>query len=474
MQKLTKYLQAVTFAAAGVIGVLFAPRTVMAYENVTVVIDPGHGGIVADDNSNGGAIYNGVQEKDLTLITAQALYDELSQYSNVTVYMTRTTDVEMTLQQRVDYAKSVEADVLVSVHYNASKDHNFFGSEIFTSMYGTDYSTGAALGQCVMNEWNNFGTASKGIKTRQGKNGDYYGLIRLGHEAGMPAVILEHGYIDNDTDFKRMSDIAAWQQMGVLDANGIAAYYGLEKGVVKQKITPTVSVPTSDKPHLPDTTPPTSVNLVIDEYNAEEGIVKYSLSAGEEEDDLMYFGFIKGDITEDTVCSKLDKWDTSVGIQKGTFEVGKNFEGKLTARVYNTYELYSDSNTLDLTTTVPEFDEGEAEAMRNAPDDPQSADASEDTAPNEGNKGRVINLKNGKVDDGMIDITPEMVDKAENEISSSSKSLVGLVATISVIALVVVIGIAIAIAAAIHRHRAKRHRGNNRKRNEWDEDYYEY
>ena len=98
---------------------VFMPVSCYAAPTITVVIDPGHGG-PATVATNLGACYNGLQEKDMTLATAMALKSELEKYGNVTVYLTRNTDVEISLKDRIAAAKLVNADVVVSVHYNAS------------------------------------------------------------------------------------------------------------------------------------------------------------------------------------------------------------------------------------------------------------------------------------------------------------------------------------------------------------------
>ena len=49
---------------------------------LVIVIDPGHGG------SNLGADYNGFLEKEMNMTVANAMYEELSKYEDITVYMT--------------------------------------------------------------------------------------------------------------------------------------------------------------------------------------------------------------------------------------------------------------------------------------------------------------------------------------------------------------------------------------------------
>ena len=93
-------------------------------EKVVVVIDPGHGG------ENLGTTENGHEEKSMTLVTALAMYEELLLYEGVEVHMTRTEDKDMTLKERAEFAKSVDADFLFSIHYNASEYHDAYGSEV--------------------------------------------------------------------------------------------------------------------------------------------------------------------------------------------------------------------------------------------------------------------------------------------------------------------------------------------------------
>lgn len=467
---------------------------VYAYDNIVVVIDPGHGGVVTEENNNGGAIYNGVQEKDVDLITARALYDELSQYKNVTVYMTRTEDIDLSLDARVDFATSVNADVLVSVHYNASADHNFYGSEIFTSMYGEARATGYALAQCVMKKWNAFGSASKGIKTRQGKNGDYYGLIRKGYEKNLPVVILEHGYLDCDRDFSRMNSIEKWQELGALDAAGIAEYYGIHKDVVKEKITPTVHVTPLSDPVLPDTTPPENVKLVVDSYDYETGELKYSISAAEPEDTLMYYGLKTGVVSESTVYEDLEAWDNTTGIQKGVFMAPKRYSGEITARVYNTYELYSDSLPVELSKEgVAESkeesmqeDDAKSEDVKNAGDDAPGGDGSDgndgDLADGGNDKNTIIRkeipIGNESAAGEKIEITPRMVEDAMNKTSESSKSLLGLIIAGCVVGFVLLVVIALLVIKLVDgtvKKKNKKGRGRGRHRaDDWRDEQDEY
>ena len=87
-----------------------------AKEPVIVVIDPGHGG----EENRGGEVLPHYVEKNLTLQVAQAMKQTLEQFEGVEVYLTRTTDQELSLEQRAQIAKAYHADFLFSLHFNMS------------------------------------------------------------------------------------------------------------------------------------------------------------------------------------------------------------------------------------------------------------------------------------------------------------------------------------------------------------------
>ena len=102
---------------------LCCPRMVHAQEPVIIVIDPGHGG------KNLGAQYDGYVEKDMTMVTAMAMKEELERYENVVVYLTHETDTDLSIKARAQFAREKEADFLFCLHYNSSENHNFYGAE---------------------------------------------------------------------------------------------------------------------------------------------------------------------------------------------------------------------------------------------------------------------------------------------------------------------------------------------------------
>lgn len=413
-----------------------------AAESVTVVIDPGHGGLSEEGSeTNSGAKYHGLEEKNVNLTTAQALYNELIQYGNVNVYLTRESDVEKTLDERVEFAKSVNADVIVSVHYNASADHNFFGSEIFTSAYGECYATGHALAEHIMDKWVAEGNIRKDIKTRIGKKGDYYGLIRIGREAGIPTIILEHGYLDHDRDYQRIRTEDAWRNFGILDATGIAEFYGLDKEVVRDKVGPVDELKVPTDPVMPDSTEPAGVKLVIDDYNSNKGNVDFTLYAYDDESKLMYYGFVTGEADKDTVFPELELWDGKNGKLSGSFHVQPGYEGKLTAKVYNVYQLDSISNSVDLVPDEEAPDDAEDNAV--VPDTDEDTDTfytdvSESVAEAREEADWVIGGSLPEVDTSAIANAIEHNTESKVKRSHTALIIVSLIATITIVVAIVV------------------------------------
>lgn len=186
---------------------------------MTVVLDPGHGGI---GTTGAGALYPPYMEKSLNLSVANQVKSEL-EAAGITTYMTRTGDASLTLEQRASYAKSVNADLLVSIHFNSTGAHDRSGSEVWTSLYSNYYNTGYALGTNVLSQLTGLGFQNKGVKTKLGNSGDYYGIIRNGVALGIPTVIIEHCYMDNPGD-RAIIDSQGPSGIGHADAAGIINY----------------------------------------------------------------------------------------------------------------------------------------------------------------------------------------------------------------------------------------------------------
>ncbi|HYR36478.1 MAG TPA: N-acetylmuramoyl-L-alanine amidase [Burkholderiales bacterium] len=92
----------------------------------TIVIDAGHGG------EDPGAIgRRGSREKDITLMIARRLKALIDAEPSMRALLTRDGDYFLPLNARVDKARQVRADLLVSIHADAFKRPNARGSSVF-------------------------------------------------------------------------------------------------------------------------------------------------------------------------------------------------------------------------------------------------------------------------------------------------------------------------------------------------------
>ncbi len=93
-----------------------------------VALDPGHGG----SNSGCAAFDGAVREKEVTLAMAQELQAALQRrLPHATVVLTRSGDETVTLAERVARANAVGADLLISLHANASSGGPQTGFETY-------------------------------------------------------------------------------------------------------------------------------------------------------------------------------------------------------------------------------------------------------------------------------------------------------------------------------------------------------
>lgn len=175
-----------------------------------VFIGVGHGG------SDPGAV-GYLVEKDVNLTMATACRDFLTAYG-VDVKMSRTKDEDDAVMQEVAECNAYAPDLAVDVHNNSGGGDGF---EVFHTIGG---GTGKVLAQNIEKQVLKIGQNSRGVKTRQGNNGDYYAFIR---ETVAPAVICEGVFVDTKADAAQADTLAEQQAFGVAYAKGILDTLGL-------------------------------------------------------------------------------------------------------------------------------------------------------------------------------------------------------------------------------------------------------
>lgn len=310
---------------------------------VVVVIDPGHGG------ENLGGEYEDYTEKEMTLVVAKAMKEELEKYEGVTVYMTRTGDEELSLDERCAYAESVGADFMFCLHFNMSGEHTLFGAECWVSAFGEYYSKGYGFASIEIDMLQELGLYSRGIKTRLNDRGsDYYGIINHSVERGLPCVLIEHCHLDQANDQPFYDHDEKLKAFGRLDATAAAKYFGLRSEAlgVDYSDYETVSVPVPSGVMRPDQTEPDVCMIDVTEQNMQNGEVTVEVSAADYDSGMLYYTY---SYDNGETFSALQKWpDREADTFRFTMQVPPHIVPQIMVNAYNGYDLYTTSNMVSL------------------------------------------------------------------------------------------------------------------------------
>ena len=184
-----------------------------------VVIDAGHGG------SEPGAIRKDILEKKLNLeivLQIKALFDEVDE-SEVKVFYTRTTDKHVSLQDRVQLANELKADLFVSIHNNSQGEeefNDFNGTMVLFSEGGVKGSMSLAR-KCLNHVLKQTGSKDQGLIA-----GDYVYIVR---KSEVPVALIEVGFMTNEQELDNLASVSYQKKVakGVYDA----IMEALEKGL---------------------------------------------------------------------------------------------------------------------------------------------------------------------------------------------------------------------------------------------------
>lgn len=218
--------------------------------NVTrIVIDPGHGG-----RDPGCLFKGGIKEKDITLSLAKKLKIKIEKRLRCEVFLTRTKDVFMPLEERTAFAIMKNADLFISLHVNAHEQSNIYGIETYflnpatdrqaamvaarenaTSekhisdlesiikgmLLTTNISESSMLAQMVQNGMiNDVKNKYKPYKSLGVKQAPFYVLFG----AEMPAILIETGFITNNTERTRLLSDSYKEVLSEGIVGGIESY----------------------------------------------------------------------------------------------------------------------------------------------------------------------------------------------------------------------------------------------------------
>lgn len=316
-------------------------------ETIVIVIDPGHGG------ENRGTIENNHEEKFMTMVTAQAMYDELCLYDNVEVYLTRTADIDMSIEERVQFAADKGADFLFSLHYNASENHELFGTEVWVSAFAPYNGYGYQFGYEFLTAMREKGLFVRGVKTRLGDKGDdYYGINRYAVAQGIPSVIIEHCHVDEERDESYCATEEQLAEFGRADATAVAKYFGLKSSALQADYSSHQLTAASISSVMPitltDKTKPDICQIAFSHADYEKGILSLTVNAADYDSPLLYYDYsLDGGVT----FSRREVWpdsDALTGAYSDTFtlnlQIPSGTKPAVVVRAYNMFDLFLESN----------------------------------------------------------------------------------------------------------------------------------
>ena len=198
-----------------------------------IVLDPGHGGSESLPGSswNNAIGPEGSLEKVWTLDVAKRTKDVLEGRGH-RVRLTRDTDVNVSSRGRRDVARTAQADVFVSIHFNASSAHNAQGIETYVHPTTTSArsirlmrSVQASMVRALGHRDRNASRAPDGILRGR------YGVINEGgHDPATAVCLHEVSFMDRIDEERRIKDPAYRDRIATALADGIEACLAGETG----------------------------------------------------------------------------------------------------------------------------------------------------------------------------------------------------------------------------------------------------
>ena len=184
-----------------------------------IVLDPGHGVETAGKRSPDGTYL----EHEFNLDMARRLKAILERHG-VSVVLTRTTEHDVSLADRVRVSNAVGPDLFVSLHSNASGDGTDWtspdGYGIYTSAAGDSAGRNRAARAILAR------VKEAEIKLWGGGLFHNIDLYVLKHTAA-PAVLIEHGFHTNQVETEKLKSAAYRDKLAAADAKGILDYLGI-------------------------------------------------------------------------------------------------------------------------------------------------------------------------------------------------------------------------------------------------------
>lgn len=235
------------FAGAGTVSAA-APFTPVG----TIILDAGHGG----HDPGAVATWDGAtyHEKDLTLDIVLRMRDILARRApDLTVLLTRESDVFVSLDERVDFATDIGpahgmGAVFVSLHVNSAYTDTASGYELLVKQTGrrvTFLDEKSPLS--AIKRWSSFKSSALNVeldaeneKLARSVRASLGTFFPTGKDRGiierdiyvlnysrMPSVLVEVGFLSNKEDSRNLLDEEWRQKMAAAIVSGLLAYRSL-------------------------------------------------------------------------------------------------------------------------------------------------------------------------------------------------------------------------------------------------------
>ncbi len=199
-----------------IISVRLPERSGGSLADKIIVLDPGHGG------PQPGAKIGKLTEKELNDKIVAQLKKDLESHG-ATVILTRNEDIKMGLAERGQVAIDNYADFFISVHCNSNiRKNSATGIETYYHMiepsprafaYAVHYGVCGATGMCDRYARSDRTLYSKGL-----------GVLRSLSNTGIPAVLLECGYMNHDSDRTKLLSAKYREKVSLGVIKGLKAY----------------------------------------------------------------------------------------------------------------------------------------------------------------------------------------------------------------------------------------------------------
>ncbi|MGB5768715.1 MAG: N-acetylmuramoyl-L-alanine amidase, partial [Crocosphaera sp.] len=185
-------------------------RSNQPLKDIKILLDPGHGG-----KELGARGPNGYPEKSVNLVISTLLKQELLQ-RGATVYMTRESDKDVSLQDRVKMINNIKPAVALSIHYNALPDN---GDAINTAGIGMFWYHPQA--EDLSKFLHNYLVE----KAKRPSYGVFWNNLALTRPHTTPSVLLELGFMINPTEFEWVTNEQQQQNLATILADGITQWF---------------------------------------------------------------------------------------------------------------------------------------------------------------------------------------------------------------------------------------------------------